>query len=251
MNSRSPFPSRTFSVLLLLMLVAALAQAQLRFQIGAGVGVAIPASDYAGTTMDFYSGTKYGLGSGLNLQAKARFGLLGLRLTGEVDYSSFSRSGEAQPGQGTIDLSQKVVAIKLGPEFYMGVPFAPVTPYIGINVALSTFSGQVQFRGVPKVPSATYDLATAVRLGAGFNGGVLVTLGSFTSLDLGISYDLMNASDKAWEDTDRTQDQRLDSYLALNDNRDPFYKAGDEKHFINNARNINAFQVKATIMVGL
>ncbi|MBF8294536.1 MAG: hypothetical protein HW389_1081 [Bacteroidetes bacterium] len=251
MKSHSLFPSRALSVLLLLIFVAALAHAQFTFQIGAGVGVAIPASDYAGTTVDFYNGTKYGLGSGLNLQAKTRFGLLGLRLTGEVDYSSFGKSGEAQPGQGTIDLSQKVVAIKVGPEFYMGVPFAPVTPYIGINVALSRFSGQVQFQGVAKVPSATYDLATAVRLGAGFNGGVLVKLGSFTSLDLGVSYDLMNASDKAWEDTNRAQDQRLDSYIALNDNRDPLYRAGDEKHFINNARDINAFQVKATIMVGL
>jgi hypothetical protein len=251
MKPHSPFPSRTLSVLFLLILIAAFAPAQLRFQIGVGAGIAIPVSDYAGTTMDFYNGTKYGLGSGLNLQAKARFGLLGLRLTGEADYSSFSKSGEAQPGQGTIDLSQKVAVLKLGPEFYMGVPFAHVTPYVGINVALSRFSGQVQFQGVPKVPSATYDLATAVRLGAGFNGGLLVTLGSFTSLDLGISYDLMNASDKTWEDPDHTRDQRLDSYLALNDNRDPLYRTGDEKHFINNARNINAFQVKATIMVGL
>lgn len=251
MKSHHPFSSRGFSVFLSFMLVTALTQAQLKFQIGAGAGVAIPASDYTGSTMEFYNGTKYGLGSGLNLQAKARFGLLGLRLTGEVDYSSFSRSGEAQPGQGTIDHSQKVIALKVGPEFYMGVPFAPLTPYIGLNVALSRFSGQVQFRGVPKVPSATYDLATAIRLGAGFNGGVLVTLGSSTSLDMGISYDLMNASDKAWEDTNPAQDQRLDSYLALNDNRDPLYRAGDEKHFINNARNINAFQVKATIMVGL
>jgi hypothetical protein len=70
-------------------------------------------------------------------------------------------------------------------------------------------------------------------------------------LDVSAAYDMMNASGKAWEDDNPTKDQRLDSYITLNDDKDPLYKSGDDKHFIGNSRNINAIQVRATLMIGL
>jgi hypothetical protein len=235
----------------LALLATAPSQAQVTFQVGAGAGVTIPTAEYAGSLLDFYTGTKYGFGNGLDLHAKARIGLIGWRFTGEVDYSSVKRNGEVGPGLGTADISQKVLAFRVGPEFYLGVPFAPATPYIGANVALNRFSGQVQFQGVPKVPSGTFDLTPATRLGIGFNGGLLLSLGAFTSLDLGFSYDLLNATGKSWDSGSSSTEQRLNSYEALNDDKDPLYKAGDDKHFINSTRNINAFQVTATVMIGI
>jgi hypothetical protein len=251
MNSSLPFLSRILSVFAIITLAVGAVQAQVTLQVGGGAGLALPASDYAGTTIEYYNGTKYGLASGLNVHAKARVGVLGFRLTGEVDYSTFSNDGEAQPGQGAVEISQKVFAFKVGPEFYIGLPAVPVTPYIGANVALNRFSGQAKFQGVAKLPSATYDLKSATRIGVGFTGGVILKFGVLTSLDLGVSYDLLNTSGKAWEDDNPTQDQRIDSYLTLNDDKDPLYKAGDDKHIIGNARTINAVQIKATIMFGL
>jgi hypothetical protein len=251
MKSSIPFFSRIFSILAVLTLMAANTQAQVTLQVGGGAGVAIPVSDYAGTTIDYYNGTKYGLASGLNVHAKARVGVLDFRLTGEINYSTFSNDGEAQPGQGAVEISQKVLAFKVGPEFYIGLPAVPVTPYIGANVALNRFSGEAKFQGISKLPSATYDLKSATRIGVGFTGGVILKFGVLTSLDLGVSYDLLNTSGKAWEDDNPTQDQRIDSYLTLNDDKDPLYKAGDDKHFIGNARTINALEIKATIMFGL
>ncbi len=243
--------SRALPILFVLFLVTVAARAQVSLEVGGGAGIAIPVSDYAGSTIDYYNGAKYGLSTGFNVHGKARVGVLGLQLTGEVNYSSFSNSGDAEPGQGSVDISQKVLAFRVGPEFHIWLPAMPVTPYIGANVALNRFSGQVKFQGVSKVSSGTYDLESATRIGYGFSGGVIVTLGALMSLDLGVSYNYMNASSKTWEDVNPTVDQRLDSYLALNDTKDPLFRPGDDKHFIGTVRRANSVEVKATIMFGL
>jgi len=251
MNSVRPIVSQACLFLLLAVVVFPAAEAQVTFQVGGGAGLAVPASDYAGTTVDYYSGLKYGLSSGLNFHAKARIGLLGFKVTGEMDYSAFSNDGEALPGQGKVEVSQKVLAFKVGPEFQIWLPMVPVTPYVGANVALNQFSGETKFNGITRVPSGTYDLKSATRIGFGFTGGALLKLGGFTSLDLSVSYNLMNASGKAWQDENPARDERLDSYLTLNDEADPLFRAGDDRHFIGKSRAINSMQIKATLMFGL
>jgi hypothetical protein len=189
--------------------------------------------------------------NGLTLNAKVRGGVLGLRAAGEVNYSMFSNTGEALPGQGGVDISQKVLALKIGPELSLGLPLMPIAPYLGANLSLNKFTGTVKFQGVSKVPSASYDLKSASRIGFGFTGGVVLKLGGFTTLDVSAAYDMMNSSGKAWEDENLNLDQRIDSYLTLNDDKDPLYKSGDDKHFISDSRLINSIQIRATLMIGL
>jgi hypothetical protein len=241
---------RITSLLLVSLLCVAFSYSQITVQVGAGGGIAIPMSDYGGSTVDFYNGTKYGMPTGFTLHAKARLGLLGFRVAGEVGYSSFSSSGEAQPGAGSVELSHNVLSLKLGPELTLGLPLVPVSPYLGANVALNRFSGEVKFQGITKVPSSTQDLQSASRIGFGFTGGVILKLGGMT-LDVSAAYDLLNASGKKWEDAVGLTDQRIDSYTSLNDDKDPLYRAGDDKHFINNSRSINALQLRATLMFGI
>jgi hypothetical protein len=247
--------SDSLTVRFLIILAAALflttpTLSQITFQVGVGGGMAIPSSDYSGTTVDFYNGTKYGLKSGVTLNAKVRAGVLGLRGAGEVNYSMFSNTGEATPGRGSVDISQKVLSLKVGPEFSFGLPLMPIKPYLGANLSLNTFSGTVKFQGITALPSDENELKSATRIGFGFTGGVLLSLGGMT-LDVSAAYDMMNASGKAWEDQNPTKDQRLDSYLTLNDEKDPLYKSGDATHFISNSRSINALQARATLMIGL
>lgn len=242
---------RTLAILIMTGCVAATVQSQVTLQVGGGLGLVIPAGDFGGSTVDYYSGTKYGLSSGFNIHAKARFGLLGLRLAGGVDYSSLSNDGNAEPGQGKVEVSQKILSFKVGPEFSLSLPAIPLTPYVGANIALNRFSGETTFQGVSKVSSATYSMQSATRIGLGFSVGAIVKLSPINSLDINLSYNLMNVGGKAWEDVNPAQNQRLDSYLALNDNNDPLYSALDDKHFINNARNIHSIQVTASFLFGL
>jgi len=242
--------ARILVILTFVALLAAPAQSQITFQVGAGAGVALPASDYSGTTVDFYNGSKYGLKSGLTLNAKVRAGILGLRAAGEVNYSMFSNTGEAQPGRGSVDISQKVLSLKVGPELTLGLPLMPITPYVGANVSLNSFSGTVKFQGITSLPSDENNLKSASRIGFGFTGGVLLSLGGM-KLDVSAAYDMMNASGKSWEDDNPTKDQRLDSYITLNDDKDPLYKSGDDKHFISSSRSMNSIQIRATLMIGL
>ncbi len=220
------------------------------FQAGGGIGYVIPAGDFGGSTMDFYSGTKYGFSNGLNLQGKVRFGIIGINLAGEVAYSSFSNSGYSEPGQGNVEVSQKILSLKIGPEFKLSLPVLPFTPYIGANIAFNHFGGDVTFQGVSRVPSAIYSMESATRVGLGITGGALFRMSSFT-LDIGLEVNMLNLFGKKWEDANPTVDQRLDTYLSLNDNADPAYLQGSNTHIVGNSRTINTFAITATAMFGL
>ena len=219
-------------------------------ELGGGIGYVLPGGDYGGTTMDFYSGSKYGLSSGLNIQGKARFALVGINLVGELNYSSLSNNGYSEPGQGNVEVSQKILSFRVGPEFKLNLPALPFTPYVGANIALNRFSGNFTFQGVARVPAADFSMQSATRIGFGISGGALFRMSSFT-LDIGIEYNLLNVFGKSWEDVNPTIDQRLDSYLSLNDNMDPAYTAGNNTHIVGSSRTINSFAITATAMFGL
>ena len=242
------------SVLALVALVAltlAPASAQVNFKLGGGPGVMVPASDFGGSTLEYYNGSRYGLGSGLTINGKAKIGVSALNLVGEIDYASISNSGNSEPGQGSVDISQKVLSLKVGPEFRLALPLMPVVPYVGANIAMNTFSGKTTFQGVAKVPSATYSVQDATRIGLGFAAGMEVAIGPLMSLDFNLSYNIMNLSGKEWNDANPAVNQRIDSYLSLNDNVDPQYAAGDEKHFIPTTRSINSIVVNVSRLFGI
>lgn len=237
--------------LVLLALTITPSRSQVSIKLGGGVGVTIPSSDFGGSSLDYYNGSRYGLTSGLNLHAKAKVGLSGWDFTGEADYSSLHNTGVAEPAQGTMDISQKVMSLKVGPEFRISLPALPVTSYVGANFALNRFSGETAFQGVAKVVSATYSVKSATRFGVGISAGTEVSLGPFMSVDFNVSYNLMNLFGKAWDDVNPGVEQRIDSYLSLNDDQDPLSGAGDDKHFITGQRNIRSIQFTASVLFGL
>lgn len=242
------------SLVALVVLLASMitpSSSQVTLKLGGGVGVTIPTSDFAGSSLEYYNGSRYGLSSGLNLHAKAKVGLFGLDVAGEIHYSSLRNTGYSEPGQGTMDISQEVLSVKVGPEFRLSLPALPVTSYVGANVALNRFNGETNFQGVAKVPSGTYTVKGATRFGAGVSAGTEVSLGPFMSFDFNVSYNLMNLFGKEWEDVNSGVDQRVDSYLALNDDQDPLAAAGNDKHFISALRNIRTIQFTVSVLFGL
>ena len=232
--------SGTLAAAAFLILTITPSRAQVNLKFGVGIGTIIPTSDFSGSTSEFYNGSRYGLSNGPNIDVKAKVGLSDWNLTGELDYSSLSNTGNSEPGQGDVDISETIISLKVGPEFHLNMPVLPITFYIGANFALNRFSGKTTFQGVSSVPNATYSVEGATRFGIGFSAGMEVSIGSSTALDINVSYNLMNLSAKKWEDVDSGSNQRIDSYLALNDDRDPQYAAGDDKHFISNERNIHS-----------
>jgi len=239
------------AVVLLVVALAACLQAQVTLQVGAGAGARLPMAQYGGSTTDFYAGTDYGLSTGFNLQGKARVGLVGFRLFLEVDYASLSSSGDAVSGAGKLDVSQKILAAKLGPEYHIKLPAFPVTPYLGVHVSVNRISGDVKFQGTSAVPSGDYTMEAATRIGFGANAGVLVPINPLMTLDIGAEYALLNPFGRTWSDPNPTREQRIDSYLALNDDKDPLYVAGNADHFVSAARSIESLSVTATLMIGI
>ncbi|MFZ2322196.1 MAG: outer membrane beta-barrel protein [Ignavibacteriaceae bacterium] len=223
--------------------------AQITIQVGGGVGYSVPSGDFGGDPVDFYNGTKYGMNPGFNVHGKARVGFLFLNVFGEIGYTSFSNDGGIDPANNnkTVDVSTKVFSVKLGPEFKLNIPMSPITPYLDAFVALNSFSGTVEYKGVPDLPSSEQDINSATRIGLGAGGGVLFKLGGI-NLDLSVQYNLMNIAGKDFEGT---KDNRLDSYIYLNDDKDPLYTVNDDKHILSDSRSISALEFKLTVMFGL
>lgn len=237
-------------ILIFIFLVPSQTSAQISLKVGGGVGYSIPAGDYGGSTTDFYSGTKYGIDNSFNIHAKVRVNLLVIGGFGEIGYTSFSGSGEAEPGTGNIDISHKLLSLKIGPEVHIPLPLAPVTPYAMGFISFNSISGDVEFQGVSNVPSGKYDIATASRIGLGLGAGVLFSLGSL-NLDINIQYHFINIGGKEYKIENVTSHERLDSYTSLNDANDPLYNLNSTGHFIKDDRSISALEFKISIMFGL
>lgn len=218
-------------------------------QFGVGGGLVMPQGDYSGSTAEYHTGTKYGLSTGWNAHAKARLGLLGFNLGGQVGYTSLSNSGNPAQGGGTVEVKHNILSIKVGPEFHFSFPASPLSLYLGVNGQLNSFGGSTSFQGVSGLPSKTYDLTSASRIGIGFSVGAIISTPVLPKLDVSIHYDMMNVSGKAFEQ-DASQDNREESYMFLNDEKDPLYAAGDAKHFIANSRSISTLSITVSILFG-
>ncbi len=244
--------TRFFFILSIVVILNSLsALAQLTLQGGVGVGLAVPSGDYGGSTIDYYRGTQYGLSTGINAHARARVGALGIRLMGEIGYSRLSNSGESEPGQGKVEVKHTILSAKLGPEYSFSLPFAPFSVYLGGQVGINIVGGESTFQGVSKLPSGTYDVPSETRIGVGGTVGLMFSLGPGMNLDVAARYDAINLLGKSWNDSNPLDDARLDSYRSINDERDPLFRAGDDKHFIANSRSISAVHLLVTLMFGL
>lgn len=239
-----------FSAIVFILLFSAPSNAQITIQVGGGVGYSVPTGDFGGGPLDFYNGTKYGMDPGFNLHAKARLGLIFINAFGEIGYSNFSTEGGVAGSDlsKTVKATNKILSIKLGPEFKFSIPMSPITPYVDAFVSINSISGTVEFKGAPNgLPSSEQDIKAATRVGLGAGGGVLFSLGA-VNLDLSIQYNSMNVTGKEFSGT---KDNRLDSYIYVNDDKDPLYSSTDDKHIISDSRAISALEFKLTAMFGL
>jgi hypothetical protein len=243
--------TRLFAAVMTLTLVAATTSVgQITAQVGAGIGAVLPSGDYAGSTAEYYAGSKYGLSTGFNVHGKARLGLFGFIVSAQAGYSSLSNTGDA-PGGGSLEVSHTILSLSVGPEFQFSLPAVPLTPYLGLNVLVNRFSGETVFKGIASVPSKAYPLEGAFRVGAGVSGGVVLSMGPGMKLDVNASYGMLNLVGKAWTDPQPTSDDQTDSYGGLNDDKDPLIAVGGQNHFISSARSISVIGFSATLMFGL
>jgi len=230
---------------------SSIAVSQVTFQAGGGLGATFPDADLAGSTIEYYEGRSYGLAPGLNVHAKARAGLGTIHIVGELGVSWLSNEGNSEPTQGNVEISQSILQFKIGPEYQFTIPAVPAKPYLGMNLAVNSFSGEATFRGVSRVPTATFVVKSASRFGIGFTAGALFKVSPLMTLDVSLAYNLLNLGGRAWEDIEPSQDRRVDSYLALNDARDTFFTPSSNDHVIASDRTINSFQLLITLMFGL
>ncbi len=227
------------------------ASAQTTWQTGLGIGVSFPSGDYDGTTLDYYKGTAYGLSTGYTGSVRLRALFNDFSITTGISYSAYGNSGESEPGKGRIELAQSITSFVISPEYHVRLRRYLFHPYAGVNLGLHMFSGKVKFNGVSRVSSGTHNMETVTRIGFGARGGVIIKMCCEMSIDLGVTYDFLNAVGKSWNDRNPNKDQRLDTYLSLNDDRDPEYMPENPDHPVSSARSIQAMTFFIAFMFDL
>jgi opacity protein-like surface antigen len=224
--------------------------AQVKFSAGPEIGLTLPQGDYSGTTTDYYNGLKYGLNSGLNFGAVFKAKLPVLNIRAAINYSILSNSGLADPNNtgSYVEVKHNLLMISVGPEFYFSIPASPIKPYGGVDLLISSISGESTFHGLTRVPTGTFSMSSAGRTGIGLGIGAEVGIGRTMALDINLRYNLINLFSKSYEggyDADR-----IDSYLHLNDAKDPRYPDKIDKHPIGSDRTISTLQFNLGILFG-
>jgi opacity protein-like surface antigen len=224
--------------------------AQVSFSIGPSAGLTVPTGDYSGTTIEYYNGAKYGLGSGANVGAilKAKFTIVRLRVAGNFSFLENTGNSEPDKPESFVQVKHTVFLLSAGPEFTFSVP-SIVKPYAGVDLLLTTISGETTFRGVSKVPSGTFTMSSASRIGIGVGAGVEITVAGKHAVDICLRYNFINLLGKNFDEL--PSDDRIDSYVNLNDEQDPNFAVDPDKHPISNSRSISTLQLNLAFLFGL
>lgn len=225
-------------------------EAQISIKLGPTLGLTSPTVDYSGDTKDFYTGTKYGMRSGINfgVMGKVVLGPLNGRIS--ISYASLDNTGTGNPSQpnSTLEVKNSLFMFTFGTEFVFGIPASPVKPYGGIDILFSSISGSFKFQGTPNVNSNENSIQSSSRTGLGFSIGSEVTFGKSFTLDLSLRYNLINLFGKDYKAL--TNANRVDAYTSLNDAADPSYNPSDDKHPVGNSRTIATIQFQVGLLFG-
>lgn len=240
----------TFLFVAMFLLTFSTGWSQLSFEAGVNGGATMPVGDYSGSMEDFYAGTKYGLTTGFNVGGYAT--LTTPIISGRVSLNYSSMSNDGSPGVGlgggTIENKHNIFTIGIGPQYSIPIPQSPIKPFIIAELLIASISGEVSFQGISSVPSNTYEIPTASRIGLGLTGGVTYDMGSY-GFDLSVKYSILNLSGK--EFTAFTDNNRVNSYINLNDAKDPAYSSTSNEHIIGNDRNISTIQINLGVHFSL
>ena len=237
-------------VILFVLTICSITYSQISIKLGPQIGLTSPTMDYSGDAKDFYSGTKYGLRSGLHygVMGKVQLGPLNGRLS--ISYASLDNNGPTGEPNSTVEIKNNLFMFTLGTEFGFGIPMSPVKPYAGIDILFTTISGSFNFSGsTPNgLSGGTKNISSATRTGLGFSIGSEVGFGKQFTLDLSLRYNLINLFGKEY--TPSTNNSKTDVYAFLNDAKDPNFNVNDPKHPVANDRSIATIQINAALLFG-
>lgn len=222
---------------------------QISFEGGINGGATIPMGDYGGTMAEYYSGLKYGLSTGFNIGGYASLSTPVLSGRVSLNYSSLSNDGSPGVGfgGGTVKNKHNIFTIGIGPQYNLPIPYSPIKPFAVAELLIVSISGETSFQGISSVPSGTYEIPTATRIGLGITGGLSFELEKI-GIDLSVKYSILNLTGKEFKSDDPSK--RFSSYTNLNDGKDPLYGTNTD-HFIGAERSMSTVQINLGIHFSL
>lgn len=213
---------------------------------GPSIGISIPTGDFAGNTLDYYAGQKFGLKFGPNFGAVARVVTPVANIKGYFRYSLLKGSGNALPDAGTVITKKYISEFAIGPELMLSLLRDRVRPHIDVLFIYTVFSGSSEFKGLSDDVDGFYNMVTTSRTGFGAGAGAEVKLKKFY-IDFTLRYSILNFLRKSFEGgTNKT-----DSYNSLNDGTDPLFDGIDVNHPVGSDRSISLIQFNVSVIYGI
>lgn len=152
-----------------------------------------------------------GFGSGYQFGAKGKFSLpiLPLRVTGFVNYSTFS--GDGTFNNQSIETDFSILTVGFGGEWSL-VP-GPISPYLAVDILYNRF-GEVTMKNTTANTETKTDGVN--RSGLGVGGGFEVTILPMLDVDVSAKYNLNNLVGKEdGEESVNSLSILLNVYLSL------------------------------------
>jgi hypothetical protein len=213
---------------------------------GPSLGITLPTGDFAGNSMDYYAGQKYGLKFGPNFGAVARVVTPVVNVKGYYRYSLLKGKGNALPDAGTIETKKYISEFAIGPEFMLSFLRDRVRPHVDVLFIYSYFSGSTEIQDISDDQNGFYNMVSTSRTGFGAGVGAEVKLKKFY-IDFTLRYSILNFLRKSYEGGD----YRIYAYNSLNDGTDPLYNSTDLNHPVGSDRAISLLQFNISIIYGI
>jgi hypothetical protein len=236
---------RLFISILIIVSISNIANSQFLY-FGPSIGISLPTGDFAGNTMDYYAGQKYGLKLGPNFGAVARVVTPVANIKGYFRYSLLKGSGNALPDAGTIITKKYISEFAIGPEFMLSLLRDRVRPHVDVLFIYSVFSGSTEIKDISDDQDGFHNMVSTSRTGFGAGADAEVKLKKFY-IDFTIRYSILNFLRKSFEGGEN----RIYSYNSLNDGTDPLYNGTDVNHPVGSDRAISLLQFNVSIIYGI
>jgi outer membrane protein W len=236
----------------LLILGSASQYSQTKFNLNVYGGYSIPLSQLSGDfpdtlnstgRLDFTRASTLLAKSGFNFGAVIKYAVDttgNARLTGGLNYNSFTGSKDYKSGARTYISKTNIISISVGAEYSFS-PNKKVNPFLGLEGAANFFSGKITSEGDT---SFSISRQGESRFGVVLNGGINIQIKENMGIIFGVKYAMANLIGKSTESTATSSNPNTDDEggetLALIE-----LPLNDAETSSNRTKNLNYFQIYA------
>lgn len=203
---------KVLNIFIALLIISSALYSQTKFVVNFHGGYSMPLSQLTGDfpdtlnssgRLDFTKASTLLAKNGFNFGADIKYAVDtsgSSRVTGGINYNSFSGSKDYKNGARTYTSKTNVLTVSLGAEYSFS-PAKKINPFVGLEGAVNFFSGKIESSGDT---SFSISRQGDTRFGIALNGGLNISLKENLGIIVGVKYAMANLIGKKTESATTT-----------------------------------------------